>query len=79
MAQNCPKLPKISNIAPKLSQYFDSTNLLKIVWNLNFNIKLIELLIELQKVAQLIVRLINRSYFGDIGHPYRNMPNYFQH
>ena len=63
-------MPKISNIATKSSQYFDSTNRSKIVLNLNFNIKLIELLIEPQIVAELIVQLIDRSYFWDIGHPY---------
>ena len=42
--------------------------------NLNFNIQLIELLIEPQIVAQLIVQLIDRSYFWDIGHPYCRLP-----
>ena len=56
-------------IAPKLSRYFDSTNQSKIVWTLNFDIQLIELLIEPQVVAQIIVQLIDQSYFWDIGPP----------
>ena len=47
----------------------NATNHLKIVSYLNFNIQLIELLIEQQIVPQLIIQLFDRSYFWDIGHP----------
>ena len=69
ISQNFPKSPKISNIAQKSSQYFDSTNLSKIL-NFNFNIQLIDLLIEPQVVAHLIFQ---KSYWIKnqfISHPY---------